>query len=40
VNEYRLPSKNAHSLNYCLWLAVCVNYSANFRRQKKQKKTN
>ena len=30
VNEYRLPSKNAHSPNYCLWLAVCVNYSANF----------
>jgi len=23
-------SKNAHSPNYCLWLAVCVNYSANF----------
>ena len=22
--------KNAHSPNYCLWLAVCVNYSANF----------
>jgi len=30
VNEYRLPSKNAHSPNYCLWLAVCVNNSANF----------
>ena len=30
VNEYRLPSKNAHSPNYCSWLAVCVNYSANF----------
>jgi len=30
VNEYRLPSKNAHSSNYCSWLAVCVNYSANF----------
>jgi len=26
----RLPSKNAHGPNYCLWLAVCVNYSANF----------
>ena len=30
VNEYRLPCKNAHSPNYCSWLAVCVNYSANF----------
>ena len=30
VNEYRLPSKNAHSPNCCSWLAVCVNYSANF----------
>jgi len=30
VTEYRLPSKNAHSLNYCSWLAVCVNCSANF----------
>jgi len=30
VSEYRLPSKNSHSLNYCSWLAVCVNYSANF----------
>ena len=32
VNEYRLPSKNAHRPNYCSWLAVglCVNYSANF----------
>jgi len=30
VNEYRLPSKNAHSPNYCSWLAVCVNYSGNF----------
>ena len=30
VNEYRLPSKNAHSPNYCLKLAVSVNYSANF----------
>ena len=30
VNEYRLPSKNAHSPSYCSWLAVCVNYSANF----------
>ena len=30
VNEYRLPSKNAHSPNYCSSLAVCVNYSANF----------
>ena len=30
VNEYRLPSDNAHSPNCCLWLAVCVNYSANF----------
>jgi len=30
VNEYRLPSKNTHSPNYCSWLAVCVNYSANF----------
>jgi len=29
VNEYRLPSKNAHSPNYCSWLAVCVHYSAN-----------
>ena len=27
---YRLPSKNAHSPNYCSWLAVCVNYSGNF----------
>ena len=25
-----LPSKNAHSPNYCSWLAVCVNYSVNF----------
>ena len=30
VHEYRLPSKNAHSPNCCSWLAVCVNYSANF----------
>ena len=30
MNEYCLPSKNAHSPNYCSWLAVCVNYSANF----------
>ena len=30
VNEYRLPSKNAQSPNYYSWLAVCVNYSANF----------
>ena len=32
VNEYRLPSKNAHSPNCCScsWLAVCANYSANF----------
>jgi len=30
VIKYRLPSKNAHSPNYCSWLAVCVNYSANF----------
>jgi len=30
VNEYRLPSKDAHSPNYCSWLAVCVNCSANF----------
>jgi len=30
VNEYRLPSKNANSPNYCSWLAVCVNYRANF----------
>jgi len=30
MNEYHLPSKNAHSPNYCSWLAVCVNYSANF----------
>ena len=30
VNEYHLPSKNARSPNYCSWLAVCVNYSANF----------
>ena len=30
VNEYRLPSKNAHSPDYCSWLVVCVNYSANF----------
>jgi len=22
-------TKNAHSPNYCSWLAVCVNYSAN-----------
>ena len=29
VNKYRLPSENAHSPNYCSWLAVCVNYSAN-----------
>jgi len=26
----RLPSKNAHSPNYCSWLAVCANYNANF----------
>ena len=26
----RLPSKNAHSPNCCSWLAVCVNYCANF----------
>jgi len=25
-----LQSKNAHSPNYCSWLAVCVNYSVNF----------
>jgi len=25
-----LSSKNAHSPNYCSWLAVCINYSANF----------
>ena len=25
-----LSSKNAHSPNYCSWLVVCVNYSANF----------
>ena len=31
VNEYRLPSKNAHSPNYCSWLAVCVNNSANLQ---------
>jgi len=30
VNEYRLPFKNAHSPNYCSWLAVCVDYSATF----------
>jgi len=30
VNEYGLPSKNAHCPNYCSWLAVCVNYSDNF----------
>jgi len=30
VNEYRLPSENAHNPNYYSWLAVCVNYSANF----------
>ena len=30
MNEYRLPSENAHSPNCCSWLAVCVNYSANF----------
>jgi len=30
VNEYRLLFKNAHSPNYCSWLAVCVNFSANF----------
>ena len=30
VNEYCLPSNNAHSPNYCSWLAVFVNYSANF----------
>jgi len=30
VSEYRLPSKNAHSPNYRSWLAVCVNYCANF----------
>jgi len=30
VNEYRLPSKNAHCPNYCSWLAVCDNYSVNF----------
>ena len=30
VNEYRLPSKNAHSPNYCSRLAVYVKYSANF----------
>ena len=30
INEYHLPSKNVHSPNYCSWLAVCVNYSANF----------
>jgi len=29
-NGYRLPCKNAHSPNYCSWLALCVNYSANF----------
>ena len=29
VNEYRLPSKYVHSPNYCSWLAICVNYSAN-----------
>ena len=22
--------QNAHSPNYCSWLAVCVNYNANF----------
>jgi len=26
----RLPSKNAHSPNFCSWLAACVNYSGNF----------
>ena len=30
VNECRLPSRNAHSSNFFLWLTVCVNYSANF----------
>jgi len=30
VSEYRLPSKNARSFNYCSWIAVCVNYSDNF----------
>ena len=30
LSQSRLPSKNAHSPNYCSWLAVCVNYSANF----------
>ena len=30
VNEYRLPSKYVHSPTYCSWLAICVNYSANF----------
>ena len=30
ASEYRPSSKNAHSPNYCSWLAVCVNCSANF----------
>ena len=30
MNEYRLPSKNAHSPNYCLRLAVYVKYSGIF----------
>ena len=30
VNEYCLPSENAHSPSYCSWLAVCFNYSANY----------
>jgi len=30
VCHLKMPSKNAHSPNYCSWLAVCVNYSANF----------
>ena len=30
VTKYRLLSKNAHSPNYCSWLGVCANYSANF----------
>ena len=30
MSEYPLPSKNAHRPNYCSWLAVRVNYSANF----------
>jgi len=25
-NEYCLPSKTAHSPNYCSWLAVCANF--------------